>query len=62
MSGRQFIPEPEEQAEEILELLQANGFDIEGVEPDDLVPNIDPEKPVSVNLGTVAEAFEGTLL
>jgi len=61
MSVNQFIPGAEEQAEEILELLQSNGFDITGVEPEDLVPNIDEDKPVSVNLETVAEGFEGTL-
>lgn len=64
MSSRpnRFIPDPEEQAEEILRLLRDHGFDVaEEVTVEDLVPNIDPDKPVSVNLDTVAEAFEGTL-
>ena len=61
MSGRQFIPEPEDQAEEILELLRDHGFDVDGVEPEDIVPTIDSEKPVSVNLRTVADGLKGTL-
>lgn len=62
MSPNQFIPDPEEQAEEILRLLRSNGFDVDpSIEPEDLTASIDPDKPVSVNLKTVAEGFEGTL-
>lgn len=61
MSGRQFIPEPEDQAEEILELLRDHGFDVDGIDPVDIVQTIDSEKPVSVNLRTVADGLKGTL-
>lgn len=61
MADNQFIPEPEDQAEEILELLQAN-FDLaEGITVEDIEPNVDPEKPVSVNLRAVREALENAL-
>lgn len=56
------IPNPEDQAAEILEILREEGFNVDpNIAPEDIVDNIDPDKPVSVNLGTVAEAFEGTL-
>lgn len=57
-----FIPDPLEQAGEILEMLETNGLDVaDSIEPEDIVGNIDPEKPVSVNFRTVADAFKGTL-
>lgn len=62
MSTNQFIPDEHEQAQEILEILRDNDFDIDpAIEPDDIVDTIDPDDPVSVNLKRVAEGFEGTL-
>lgn len=62
-SNNSVVPPPEEQAAEILEILRdRENIDVSpDIAPADIVDNIDPEKPVSVNLRTVAEAFEGTL-
>lgn len=58
-SHNPFIPDPLEQAEEIFRILrEETGVDIpEEFEPIDVVPNIDPEKPVYLNLREVSEVI-----
>lgn len=60
MSGSEFVPPPDEQAEEIIAELRAlEGFDLAAdIAPADIVDNIDPDKPTSVNLRRVREALE----
>lgn len=60
--SREIIPPPEEQAEEILEKLRAADAKIaDDIEPSDLTAEIDPDKPVSVNLKRIAKGLEETL-
>lgn len=60
-NGTDFIPPADEQAEEILDELRSN-FDLaEDITAADIEPNVDPEKPVSVNLRRVRESLEDAL-
>lgn len=59
MSSNRFIPDPEEQVDEILDLLEEHGADVprDLIDRDELIEVIDPDKPVSLNLRPVAEVI-----
>ena len=57
MSSNPLIPDPEEQAEEILDLLHEH-FDVSSdIEPEHLLELIDPEKQTWQNFRTVADSL-----
>ena len=57
MSENPLIPDPEEQAEQILADLREN-FDVsDEIEPEHLIELIDPEKHTWQNFRTVAESL-----
>lgn len=57
MSSNPLIPDPEEQAEQILADLREN-FDVsDDIEPEHLIELIDPEKHTWQNFRTVAESL-----
>lgn len=56
----QFISPADEQAEEIVEMLEDNGLAEPGeLDVDEIEQGIDPDKPVSVNFKEIADGLNG---